>query len=54
MLSVSLTQKVSLFQEVDGEGGNSYRSVKIAPDDEYLIYHGNVMAQITDYSPMQS
>ena len=23
-------------------------------DDEYLVYHGNVMAQMTDYAPMQS
>jgi len=26
----------------------------VSPDDEYLIYHGNVMAQMTDYAPMQS
>ena len=24
------------------------------PDDEYLVYHGNVMGQMTDYAPMQS
>ncbi|MEE3277464.1 MAG: M14 family zinc carboxypeptidase, partial [Candidatus Thermoplasmatota archaeon] len=23
-------------------------------DDEYLVYHGNVMGQMTDYAPMQS
>ncbi len=26
----------------------------ITPDDVYLIYHGNIMAQMTDYAPMQS
>ncbi len=25
-----------------------------APDDEYLVYHGQVMGQMTDYAPMQS
>jgi len=26
----------------------------ITPDDVYLIYHGNILAQMTDYAPMQS
>jgi len=25
-----------------------------SPDDEFLVYHGNVMGQMTDYAPMQS
>ena len=25
-----------------------------SPDDEYLVYHGQVMGQMTDYEPMQS
>ncbi|MDP6703093.1 MAG: M14 family zinc carboxypeptidase [Candidatus Thalassarchaeaceae archaeon] len=25
-----------------------------SPDDEYLVYHGQVMGQMTDYAPMQS
>ena len=24
------------------------------PDDEYLVYHGNMMGEMTDYAPMQS
>ena len=24
------------------------------PDDEYLVYHGNIMGEMTDYAPMQS
>ncbi len=24
------------------------------PDYEYLVYHGNMLGQMTDYAPMQS